>query len=361
MGTEALKAQTKSRDSRVGGGLYKRNGSYYSDFTYRGERVRKPLHTASKAIAQKRLVEMRERLVAGEWGEVEKTTLADAVEPFLRDHVRSLKPKTQEMYGYGLKSVMENLPNKALTSYTKADLLSYENALRDRGLHTQTIINYLRVLSSLMEYAIMRNWLENNPCAGYIKRRGKSGLKKSNPRKRYLSKAEEQRLLRCAAGFDAEARVGRPATKMFTRIVFAIETGLRDDELRSLLWSDLNLQDGYLTVREEVGKSGERRVPITDAARAVLTRALGEEVSGEYVFPALSGGKQDNFDKAWRRVRSAAKLDDVRWHDLRRTCGCRLLERGFAMHEVQRWMGHASVTQTESTYAFLTFDTLKGR
>lgn len=56
------------------------------------------------------------------------------------------------------------------------------------------------------------------------------------------------------------------------------------------------------------------------------------------------------------------------WHDLRRICGCRLLqgqratELGshpkLAMEEVSKWLGHSSISVTERHYAFLTVDTL---
>jgi integrase/recombinase XerD len=50
----------------------------------------------------------------------------------------------------------------------------------------------------------------------------------------------------------------------------------------------------------------------------------------------------------------------VEWHDLRRTCGCRLLQdKGFTMVQVSKWLGHASVRVTEKHYAFLYVDDLE--
>ena len=49
----------------------------------------------------------------------------------------------------------------------------------------------------------------------------------------------------------------------------------------------------------------------------------------------------------------AAGLQDVEWHDLRRTRGCRLLQdKGFTLLQVSRWLGHSSVRVTEKHYAF---------
>ena len=63
-----------------------------------------------------------------------------------------------------------------------------------------------------------------------------------------------------------------------------------------------------------------------------------------------------------RGLAGAAKragIKDLRWHDLRRTCGCRLLqEHRMRMEEVAKWLGHQSMGQTERAYAFLEVDDL---
>jgi integrase len=47
------------------------------------------------------------------------------------------------------------------------------------------------------------------------------------------------------------------------------------------------------------------------------------------------------------------------WHDLRRTAGCRWLQRdGKTMEEVSILLGHSSVTVTENCYAFLEAETV---
>ena len=59
-------------------------------------------------------------------------------------------------------------------------------------------------------------------------------------------------------------------------------------------------------------------------------------------------------NKGLKRAAERAKIDDLRWHDLRRTAGCRWLQRdGKSMAEVSLLLGHSSVTVTEQRYAFL--------
>ena len=63
-----------------------------------------------------------------------------------------------------------------------------------------------------------------------------------------------------------------------------------------------------------------------------------------------------------RGLYAAAKragITDLRWHDLRRTCGCRLIQdyRADLIH-VSRWLGHTTTAMTERTYAFLRIEDL---
>lgn len=57
---------------------------------------------------------------------------------------------------------------------------------------------------------------------------------------------------------------------------------------------------------------------------------------------------------------AAAGLKDVRWHDLRRTCGCRRIQdHGWKLEEVKALLGHSSVVVTEKIYAFLRVEDLE--
>lgn len=72
--------------------------------------------------------------------------------------------------------------------------------------------------------------------------------------------------------------------------------------------------------------------------------------------PAFDLHEVEELDAAPR----SAGIEDLRWHDLRRTCGCRLLQvHGLSMEQARDWLGHSSVITTEKIYAFLTVDDLQ--
>lgn len=62
----------------------------------------------------------------------------------------------------------------------------------------------------------------------------------------------------------------------------------------------------------------------------------------------------------WQRRAERAGVAEVDWHDLRRTCGCRLLQvYGLPMEKVSAWLGHSDVRVTQQRYAFLRVDDLR--
>jgi len=64
-------------------------------------------------------------------------------------------------------------------------------------------------------------------------------------------------------------------------------------------------------------------------------------------------------DRGLKAAAKRAGIVDLRWHDLRRTCGCRLLQdHGLSIEKVSKWLGHSSTAITERAYAFLNVEQL---
>ncbi len=66
-----------------------------------------------------------------------------------------------------------------------------------------------------------------------------------------------------------------------------------------------------------------------------------------YIIVGKKEGKHlVNIDKAWRRARKAAGVEDVRLHDLRRTVGSWLAQAGNSLHLIGRVLDHTSPATT---------------
>ena len=64
-------------------------------------------------------------------------------------------------------------------------------------------------------------------------------------------------------------------------------------------------------------------------------------------------------NKGFKAAMRRAGITELQWHDLRRTAGCRWMQRdGKSMEEVSILLGHSSVLVTETRYAFLEGETV---
>lgn len=178
----------------------------------------------------------------------------------------------------------------------------------------------------------------------------------------------------------------RAVTKLMAlaAIAVAIDTGLRDEEQLRLRWPQVDLDRDQIFIPGEKAKSGrDRWVPMLPRTKAIL-EALPRNKRTDLVFWHRSGkgfydlnhtlqelaaevGIVDEQQKEARVKKRAAKgrkaskdkrlqrpASALRWHDLRRTCGCRLLQdHRMPIEQVSLWLGHASVVQTQRAYAFL--------
>ena len=114
-------------------------------------------------------------------------------------------------------------------------------------------------------------------------------------------------------------------------ILLSAYTGLRKGELLRLTKADV--EDGCVVVRSGKSKTSERIIPVPRVALPILKR-----------LPIKMDANK--LDKEWRKVRSAAGLDHVRFHDLRHTYGSWLAQSGASGVIIRDAMGHSSLTVT---------------
>ncbi len=171
-------------------------------------------------------------------------------------------------------------------------------------------------------------------------------LREPKERKRYLSDQELKSVL-------AEAR--KHSVTMHSLITLAIATGMRRGELVRLQWSDIDLARSTLQILET--KNGESRVAYLTGMAIEAIKALKSEtvvsMSGS-VFLYDDGTPLDGerLDRAWKRIRKAAGLQNFRFHDLRHSCASFLIQNGATLAEVGHVLGHKSVS-VSARYAHL--------
>jgi integrase len=208
-------------------------------------------------------------------------------------------------------------------------------------------------------------WSRANPAIGD----GAARLTRSpeQARTRTLSDAEWKRL---DAAMKADAPLWRD---LFTVSLLTLQ---RMGAVCSMRWDDLTLTGAdaawKIPARMMKGRRGGHVVPLAglpDALDILKARRATVPKDCPWVFPAAEGdgGPARNYDKAWKRILTRAKLwsedreQRPRPHDLRRTGGARMTSAGVPLQTVTRALGDApsSVSMVARTYAQVADEALK--
>jgi len=138
-------------------------------------------------------------------------------------------------------------------------------------------------------------------------------------------------------------------------------TGMRRGEVRNLQWADVDLDRGFLTIRNPKGGT-DQTIPLSDAARKILE---GHPQAGKnpYVFAGELGGARGlkQIGDASRKIRTAAGLPESFRpnHGLRHSFASHLASSGEVdLYTIQRLLTHKSPAMTQR-YAHLRDETLK--
>ena len=153
---------------------------------------------------------------------------------------------------------------------------------------------------------------------------------------------------------------------MFT---VALNTGLRWSEHQRLLWADVDMLSGVLTVR--LSKHGRiRQVPMNTQVRDVLldlaTRRQRPEDPKEPVFGCSHREASKFFPQAVTKAqailrslgRDPSRLDGFTWHGLRHTFASRLVMSGADLRTVQELGGWRTLSMV-MRYSHLASDHLR--
>jgi integrase len=269
-------------------------------------------------------------------------------------HFQTLKPASASRYAQSLKWLSDRFDGKYLEEIDKSELGAFEDMRRSAGVTSSTIRRDLACLSSLLTFCEDKDWIDEgkNLVPGYMRRRARRGLKEGQSRTRWLTHTEEAALLTLSAAKRFSKGPLREA------MMLAIDTGLREQELFSLTWPQIDLVNRVITTTKDTKNGRARAVPMQDRSAQFLshwkTINSASRTPTFYVFAKANGRRYQNLFRGFKALVSKAGIPEVCWHDLRRTAGCRWLQNhGKQLHQVSVLLGHSSIVVTEKSYAFL--------
>ncbi len=344
------------------GTLRKRGQVWYGRVTHNGRQFERCLKTGSKAVARERLADHIAKLKLNKWGEEYRPTFDEAVTKFAEEHFRVIRPSSARRYQASLMQLIDHFGGRYLDEIDSDNLYLYEMNRR-RKVQPPTIRRDFACLSMLFKLAKTWRWAKVNPVREFME--GRHSLTENPPRNRNLDHAEESALIHSAHEWWNRAPSGNHYPVPWHIIVpVAIDSGLRQGELFSLQ-RNINVRldrQEFFVAAARAKSNRERRVPILPRSQELLA-SLPAFLGSPWIFHRKNGKqyspKSPYVWESFQKIVRNAGLENVTFHDLRRTCGCRLLrDRRMSLEEVSKWLGHSSVQVTERVYAFLEVDQL---
>lgn len=313
--------------------LYKRGKVWWFRIKKNKKEVRRSTGTSSKELATRIASQALLDIAEGRWfnNEAKKRTFEELQDRYMREHSRVHKATKSVVRDESIfKHLLAFFEGLVLVEITPARISEYKSLRRSQEAKTATIARELEVLRHALNLALREwEWIERNPFE-------KVRIEKAhNAIERWITFEEEQRLLDASPAWLREI------------IIFALNTGTRQNEILSLQWSEVDLFRRTATLLLTKNKK-KRTVPLNQTAMELLkAKNKVRSISG-YVFTSEASSKIDarNLLRAYFSARGKAKLADVRFHDLRHTFATRLAQSGIDLYVVKQLLGHKTITMT---------------
>ena len=185
------------------------------------------------------------------------------------------------------------------------------------------------MLYGLFEFALKREWCDRNPVK--LVERRKVIEKEISP----LSYSQTKNLLK-----NATSRKNRECLPTVGLLLFA---GIRPREVRRLKWKDIDLEEGFITVRSQCSKTGGvRHVEIMPALKRILAKYKKEGESA--ICPP-------DWNRKWKNIREESGFKGTWVQDvLRHTYASYFVKRYRDLPRLQLNMGHRDLSLLLSRY-----------
>lgn len=316
--------------------IKKKDGStvLHLDIYHAGKRRRVSLNTSDMREAKRAKAEMERRLATDGWGKGsgDGMKLSAMMNTYLDYSYATKSPKTAGMDRDALRAFIRVVGDIELGDTSMEHFEKFRLA-RLKEVSPVSVNVHLRHLRAAFNWAVSRGLLKASPAA-----KVRLNRVPQNMHPRFLSESEIARL-RQEIEEDAE----------LLRVVNAgLWTGMRRNEIVSLQWSDVDLDQNLITVRNRTGfrtKSRKSRaIPICEPLRHMLIAMKPPKAApSDRVFAITYWVLGKRFLRAVR----AAKLPDyVTFHTLRHTFASHLVMNGVDLASIQEILGHFDVTVT---------------
>lgn len=277
------------------------------------------------------------------------TTIRAAIESFDRSRW-DLKPSTKRGYTKALGRFDKYLGGGTLADLSADSVNDYLASIAD---HRTMARNDCIALRQLSQWATKSGIFQRDPLNGVELPKGRGGKRTA-----FLD-TEVRTIIQIA--LDSTLGIRDRAI-----IIVGLSASLRPSELAQLTLADLDLRDGWLTVRLETTKSeaGERSIPLDPQAIAVLDEYI-HDVRGTKPGPLWLNARREPFTHygfmaifARLHAKCAEQGIDFQAYKMRHTGITNWARVGLTAPIIKQLAGHRSIVTTENYMHTLNRDDL---
>lgn len=280
--------------------------------------------------------------------------------PWIKEHRKSAVKTLAHIH----RCFIRPFGDKLLIDFTPAFIDQWRTQRLKDDCSIETVNRDVATFKAALSKAVLWGLIDNHPLA-------KLKLLKSDRsgKIRFLSRDEEQRLRDAINAREEEIRAERDNANVWRKergytlypdlrlttfadyirpmILLSLNTGMRQGEIFSLRWENVNLEHAMLTIEGAYAKSGKtRHIPLNTEALKVLQSWRQQSDNIDLVFSNKDGQRFNSVKKAWARILKSAKIKNFRWHDLRHHFASRLVMASVDLNTVRELLGHSDMAMT---------------
>jgi len=324
--------------------LFRRGDVWWYEFWFAGRRLQESSKSPSKTVAKNAEQKRRRELEEGfnnfiDTRQERIRTFSDMAEEYFNSYKLRL-PQSARFAEYAIDHLKRILGSKMLVDFNEATVVLYQNARLGEKASPKSVNEevgfLLRILGDPGDLMRLR-----------LRKRKMLKLKVRQTVGRAFTPDEKDRMLE-------EAGKAR-SPHIFPALSLALNAGMRDAEIKTLTWGQIDFTKKYLAVGRSKTEAGEgRTIPLNSTLVEVFTEygewyreKFGKPQSEWYVFPFGKPSPSDptrpvtTLKTAWNNVRKNAKVKG-RWHDNRHTLITDLAESGAGDQTIMDIAGHVS-------------------
>jgi integrase len=288
--------------------LYKRGGTWHTDFTVNGARYRQSLHTSDWREAQSRekqaIAQASTGKLAPSGQQFARLAFGEAADRYVVDRSPHLAPKSIRSERERIRRLKDFFGATPLTRVNGDAIRQYIAHRKEKTISNRTVNLELGILGRVLKRA--NRW---HLMADELK-----PLPERRDIGRALAPEEKARLLKLAAG--------RPEWRTaFLAARLALNTTMRGCELKGMRWRDVDFIERTVRIQRSKTAAGERLIPLNaDAWAAVLelreraAALFGETRPDWFLFPRAEGRSRpdpthpaEGWRTAWRSLTRAVE------------------------------------------------------